>query len=227
MSEFERELVKIIKFKNTDYADRQDYLAALARAADKWFAAKDKDQKIFDNLDDGLQGWFEEAITAMNTRPPAAIPDFPDRELEEPEPESDEEVEDENNDDAQPDAGVDDTGNAPVTAEPQVGTVEAEPDPNVGDGKKAKKAKKAKSDKKTTRYDNIDGSKDRYGITIGTKTAEAVKLYEKGTTAKEIDEKIGGRHYNVLVRLAREGHRVEKQPGGGFKLTHKDDLKKE
>ncbi len=216
MSDFERELVKIIKFKSTDYADRQDYLAALARAADKWFAAKDKDQSIFDSLDDGLQGWFEGAITAMNTRPPAAIPDFPDLEVMEPiEP-------------AEEDENVDE-GAADTTEEAEVAVPEASSKADSTGGEapapKAKKAKKPKVDK-ATRYDDLTGEKNRYGVTLGTKTHDAIMMYEKGCTSKDIDKALEGKHYNILRRLAKEGHRVEKLPGGVFKLTHKDDLDK-
>lgn len=218
MSDFEKELVSIIKFRPNDYKDRQDYLAALARAADKWFAAKDKDQKIFDGLEDGLQGWFEDAITAMNSRPPTTIPDFPDLELEEPEAEA-EPDEEEDADDENVDSGAGDSDQevqADVEASGQDTEVTA---PEA-------KTKKAKKEKSPTRYDGITGHKDRYGITIGTKKHEAAKMYERGTTAVELMAALGGRHYNMLRELAKDGHRVEKLAGGGFKLTHKSDIPK-
>jgi hypothetical protein len=77
-----------------------------------------------------------------------------------------------------------------------------------------------------TRYDDLTGEKDRFGVVIGTKTHEAVKMYEAGTTAKELYEKLEGRFYNILSKLQSDGHMVEKLAGGLWKLTHKDDLKK-
>lgn len=87
---------------------------------------------------------------------------------------------------------------------------------------RAQRGAKNKVDPK--RYETITGEKDRYGITLGTKTADAVALYEKGATAKDIQDKVGGKHYNVLKRLEKEGHKVEKLEGGIWKLTHVDDV---
>ena len=65
----------------------------------------------------------------------------------------------------------------------------------------------------TTRYDNMTGEKDRYGVIDGSKTHDAVMMYEKGATSKEIENKLGGRYYNILHTLEQRGHRVEKLPG--------------
>lgn len=215
MSEFERELVTLIRFKPNDYRDRQDYLAALARAADKWFAVKDKDQAIFDGLEDGLAAWFEEAITAMNHKD--TIPEFPDRELEEPFVEAPEEEEADENTDAE-------------EAEPQ-GAVAGASSPSevvqpatTPDSETPKAAKKPKPEK--SRYEMMSGVKDRYGCFIGTKLYDAVQMYERGTTAKELLEVLGGRYYNVLQRLKKDGHEVVPRPEGGFKVTHKADVEK-
>lgn len=213
MSEFEKELVTLIRFKPNDYHDRQDYLAALARAADKWFAVKDKDQAIFDGLEDGLAGWFEEAITAMNHKD--TIPEFPDRELEEPMTAPDEEEEAENADnEAEP---VPTEGGDAATAAVDEGKA-ADP---VAPKPKTKKEKSPPS-----RYDTISGIKDRFGVVVGTKTHDAVLMYERGTTVRELAATIGGKHYNILNRLKKLGHTVVPRPEGGFKLTHRDDVEK-
>ncbi len=81
-----------------------------------------------------------------------------------------------------------------------------------------------KAEAKDRDYTKLTGERDRYGVIKGTKTAEAVAMYETGASARDIDDKIGGRHYNVLKRLQTEGHRVEKFENGKFKLTHKDDV---
>lgn len=220
MSEFEKELVSLVKFRPSDYKDRQDYLAALARHADKWFQKHDRDQTIFDGLDDDLVNWFDGAITAMNSRPPSPIPDFPDLELE-PEGITAEELEDDESD------GDESGGEEAALSDNPTGSGEGGPsNPEVESvEEQAPKARKPRKTKEPTRYDDLDGSKDRYGITIGTKTHEAVKMFEKGATGKEIDKAIGGAHFNILRKLAKEGHVIERQSGGIFKITHKDDLK--
>src|ERR1700692_2793784 len=98
MSDYEKQVVKLIKFKPNDYADHQDYLAALIRATDKWLAKHDPKGDIFAGWDDGLANWFDLAASAMNSK--GTIPDFPDREVEEPiEPDAEDEESTEDQDD--------------------------------------------------------------------------------------------------------------------------------
>jgi len=75
-------------------------------------------------------------------------------------------------------------------------------------------------------YTEIPGTKDRYGLYIGTKTHDAVMMYEKGCTTAELRDKLDGRFYNILRILEGKGHHVERFPGGIFKITHKEDLAK-
>lgn len=219
MSDLEKEVVSLVKFRG-DYPVRQDYLAALLRATDKWLTKNDKSGDIFDNWDDGLATWYSDGIRAMHNKD--VIPDFPDLELEEPVIEP---VEDE--DDTTEEAEQEST---PVEGGTTVGSSEEiEEIPHSGDSEvpvpsKPKKAKKVKVSRIPTQYDEMTGEKDKFGITIGTKSHQAVLLYEQGTTAKEILTKVGGRHYNILTKLEKDGHKVDKRPGGGFKLTHKDEV---
>lgn len=76
-----------------------------------------------------------------------------------------------------------------------------------------------------TRYDDVTGEMDRYGVMINTKTHDAVLMYEKGTTSKGLTDKLGGRFYNILRKLSEQGHLVERSPEGVFTLTHRDDIK--
>jgi len=78
----------------------------------------------------------------------------------------------------------------------------------------------------TPDYDAIDGTRDRFGIIKGTKTAEAVRMYSKGCTSRDIIAALGARYYNILRKLESEGHVVEKKPGGFWTLIHKDDIGK-
>lgn len=77
-------------------------------------------------------------------------------------------------------------------------------------------------------YANLDPEKkDRFGITVGTKTSMAVAMYEKGCTAKDILDALGGRFYNILKQLAKEGHKVIKDEDTKvWQLIHKDDVPK-
>ncbi len=231
MSEYEQELVELIHFKSQDYPDRQDYLAALLRAADRWLKKHDPESDIFSTWDDDLCNWMDTAIRAMNAKD--IIPDFPDAEEDTEDAETEEETVDEPN----PEAEADPTPADPVSVaggqadelEPATAGADA-PGNNPGTSEtehpQLKKGKKPKRELMPTRYDNLTGEKDRYGVIIGTKTYDAVKMYEHGTTARELQEKIGGRFYNILQKLAKDGHKVEKRAGGGFKITHKDDLMK-
>ena len=74
-------------------------------------------------------------------------------------------------------------------------------------------------------YENLSGEIDRFGLYLGTKTQKAVEMYEKGCTAKEIMDNLGGRFYNILKKLKGKGHKVTKD-GPIWKLTHKDDVGK-
>jgi hypothetical protein len=104
---------------------------------------------------------------------------------------------------------------------------EAEPEDDDADEAVAPKVQKPKQSNKRTPYDDLSGEKDRYGLFYGTKTQQAVVLYEKGATCKQVEMELNGRHRNILKRLAKEGHRVEKLEGGVFRVTHIDDVAKE
>lgn len=238
MSEVEQELVKITGFKSPGKkTSRQDYLAGLARAVS---ALSDDD---FDNVSNEAAAWHEAAVDAMNDE--KDLPEFDELETEEPdedqEEQSDDEAESENEaEEAAEDAAVSSEEDEPEgESESEEEAEEPEPEPKpktkkaangvagktIAASKTPKKAPEAKA-KGDPRYDKLTGEKNRYGIIIGTKTHDALMLYEKGTTAAQLNEEVGGRFYNVLTRMKAEGHKVEKREGGIWKLTHKDDLKK-
>jgi hypothetical protein len=90
---------------------------------------------------------------------------------------------------------------------------------------KAARAAPVKKPQKPIDYTKLTGDRDKFGVVIGTKTHEAVKMYEKGATGAQIVDALGGRHYNILTKLTEQGHRVEKLDGGVWKLTHRDAIK--
>jgi hypothetical protein len=215
MSEIETEILKVSKLRKRadEYDNRQDYLAAVLRSFDKVAA---KDESVANTIGDDAYSWYEEAATAMNAK--RTIPDFPDLELEDPGPD---EIEEEELSEFEDDEAV-------VDATEDSG--EAEDDDNEAE-KPAKAAAppvkaKPKKEKTKTQYDDLTGEKDRFGVIVGTKASQALKMFERGATMKEIKNEVGGgTQYNLLTRMTKEGHLVEKQAGGVWKLTHKDNVK--
>lgn len=237
MSEIEQELRKAWKMrkKEDDFDSRQDYLVALIRGFD---IACSKDDDLFDTISQEAADWFNAATEARNKK--NEIDDFPDLEAEvaeEAEDEPEDEAEAEADDDAEEaeDEAADESEEAAESDEELTASEEAEAE-SENEEAEAQAAKKAKGKKpaakqpkkkrEPTGYERITGEKDRFGIIKGTKSSVAVGLYEKGASAKDIKEATGGKHYNVLTKLSKEGHKLEKLPGGIFRLTHKDDIVK-
>ncbi len=77
------------------------------------------------------------------------------------------------------------------------------------------------------RYDAITGEKDKWGITKGTKTSDAMDMLEQGCSMAEVTDKLGGKYYNALRDAVKDGHLVEKQENGKIKLTHKTETEKD
>lgn len=233
MTPFEQQFVDTVRFDKEvdDFRDRQDYLAAILRKGDQWFV---KHSKAFDGLPEELADWFNEGIDKLNAKDEIdEFPDYVEEALEETEAEAEaEEVEttDEEGENGSVGAtpssetgvgeGVaagdnEERGNG-VPVEPvHEGGTEGDPPPVKGKGKRLRPPPR--------NYIDLTGEKDRFGIIKGTKTSDAMAMFEKGATAREIDEKIGGRFYNKLNALAKEGHQVVRN-GDVFKLTHKDDV---
>lgn len=223
----EQELVKAAKFRGTQ-DDRQDYLAALVRKLEK------VSEDTFNDLSDGAADWYDAAALAINKKD--EIPDFT------PEPD---EVQAVNGAadvvDAEPELpGADpaetDPGDEPEP-EPEVehGETEQEAPKAVSKAKRGRPAKpkdgevkegafKVKAKATPERFAKMTGAKDKFGVVAGTKASEAMAMFEKGATAIQVHEAISGKFMNTLKRLKELGHKVEKQPGGKWKLTHKNDL---
>jgi hypothetical protein len=200
----EAELVKSTKYKPKEGANRQEYLAGLLHNIDNKLS-----DAAYDKLSEEAVDWHRAAVKAFEDEKP--IPEFEGADSGTTDTEPDHQNANDDSEDRTSDEETSDAEPAEVAA--------------VVGSRKA--SKKPKSEPKTkVDYDAITGEKDRYGITIGTKTHLAVKLYEKGASLKQVEEEIGGRHYNILMRLTKEGHTVEKMGGGIWKITHKDDPKK-
>jgi hypothetical protein len=71
----------------------------------------------------------------------------------------------------------------------------------------------------------VTSEMDKFGIQKNSKASQAVAMFEKGASMKQIKEKLGGPQNNILLRLQREGHLVERYDGL-IKVTHKDEIPK-
>lgn len=225
MSEYEKQVIQLTKFKPADYADHQDYIAALVRHTDLWLQKHDKTGAIFDGWDNALADWFDEVVHILNDGE-GPLPDFPDRlepiidipPVEDPEPPI-------------PEGGVPEPPAEEPLPQYTADDVPIEPPPIPGTagalipGKSKKWGVKINT-RIPTPYDYLSGERDRYGIIVGTKTHDAVLMYERGTSARELLKALGGRHYNILGRLQRDGHKVVRLANHRFRVTHRDDVAK-
>ena len=208
MSAIEKELLSVTKIKPEKYDERQDMLAAIIR-----YAALDANNKSkisdsdYDNLSDESVAWIETGAKALDKK--KTIPDFPDKESDNEHTEG-EGTSEELDEEAQP------THSQPKDA------VEADDEGTEGEQGQSTDSGTQKVKRQKTRYDGITGEKDKYGIIVGTKSAEAIKMFEKGRTMAQVTEAIEGTYYNLLRKLVKEGHLLEKLEGSVLKLTHKD-----
>jgi hypothetical protein len=166
----------------------------------------------FNSLSDDSNKWFNDAVRAMNNR--KDLPEFPD--VEETESEGT---------DAR---GVQDS--APEEGEAEV----EETKPTSKKEKAAPKTEHKRRQKGTPprklEHAEIDTDAatgdhpqvDAYGVVKGSKNAAAVSMLEKGCRMSDITHSIGGTYYNLVERLRKAGHAVEKGANGHIKLTHKD-----
>lgn len=239
----ERELIEASGYKaRRKFDDRQDYLSSILNSVMK---LSDDD---FDNLTDEATEWANAAVEARNSK--QDIPDFDEvieevpLEADEDEDETEEDPDDEgddaetDNDDAEDDdeddtddADGDDT--AAVTAVDSVGRdeeVERGENPRRGTAKAAtskpspKKPVKAAASKKPAKRssDDEDVVLDKWGCMEGSKNSCALALFEKGATAREVKEVLGGTYYNILKKCVENGHTLEKD-GAIIKIIHKDE----
>ncbi len=246
ISPVETELVKYCKFKGTQGRDRQEYLENLVKAIDRY---AEKHEDAFFELSDAATMWFNQAVEATHNR--QDLPDFPlngtvaappkpEPVEDEDDPEDDDDLQ-HNEDGAGEDAGPtqedpDQDARLPLNMvsdnpddEAAAAEAEAEAANEAVEAAAAKpkktRAKKPKSDAVPSRYQFVTGEKDEYGIVKGTKTSEAIKLYEQGATVRQVSDKLGGKYYNILGIVATRGHKVEKGPDGVWTVTHKDRIK--
>jgi hypothetical protein len=84
---------------------------------------------------------------------------------------------------------------------------------------KPKRKRKLKPSETTS----ITGEMDTYGIAIGTKAHIVAEMFTQGCTMKDVKDVLGSTYYNLLKRLEKSGHKVERN-GHFIKLIHKDNV---
>lgn len=248
MHDIEREIIKITKYKvQRKFADRQDYLKSLFTAVQKLsdddFDELTDDAAVWANAcveahnsqRDGDLPDFDEVGEDADDEEDAG-----DDELD---PE-DEESDDDDASDDKDEALVDDDGHENGDDRDSVAAVDDEKaadaqdnDEEVEVSKPAKKGKGAsKPAKKVVAAPKVkekpepkikqkpvdleeDVVLDKWGCMEGSKNSQALGMFEKGATAKEIKDAIGGTYYNILRKMVEQGHKLEKN-GAVMKLTH-------
>src|SRR5258706_13719697 len=240
VSVIEKELVDTASFEPRRDYERQDYLAALARAINE--VSEDE----FDCLSVEAQDWFNEAVRALNKK--QDLPEFHDAGAAADEP--DEEVDEDETAD-EPDEKVEEL--EPEAPEEEKVEEPRPPDQKFAFDKPRKKTKKSakveaakgaikevrrhkgqparKLDHPVIRHpppdakpEDLDIVFDEFGLVIGTKNHAAAAMLIEGCRMADVTESIGGTYYNMLRRLVAQGHLLEKNANGMLKLTCKDAL---
>lgn len=147
----------------------------------------------FNTLSTEATEWFNDAVSAINNR--KDLPEFPD-------------VEEDEGDNSEPES------EKPVVKAKEK---EAKRRPK---GVPPRKLEHPKVDPQQG-IDNFET--DRYGVVKGSKNAAAIAMFEQGCRMSDVTASIGGTYYNLLERLRKQGHTVEKGANGMTKLSHKDD----
>lgn len=215
-TEVQKELVEAAGFEPTKNYQRQDYLAALARAVNEI------PEEDFDGLSVEAQDWFNAAVKALNKK--QELPEFPDAEAEgneaaEDNP-TDDNLEDDTSDEAVEEAPPKKVakGKKPAKAEPPEGEVEDEAEEAPPKKTKGKAPRKLEHP--------AVGELDHFGINVNAKGHAAAAMLEKGCRMADVTASIGGTYYNLLGRLLKDGHKLEKAANGYLQLVHKDNVKK-
>jgi len=200
MHDIERELVEATGYEvKRKFANRQDYLGSILNAVLKL------SNEDFDELTDEAAAWANAAVEAKNARS-QELPDF-----DEVEP-----------DDGEGDDAADDESDS-AGGEPDGTDIDPEAQPEAVEVAPTK-AKKAPKPKKTEpELDEEDVVLDKWGSMEGSKNSQALAMFEKGATTKEVKDAIGGTYYNILKKAVEKGHKLEKE-GSLLKLTHSSDL---
>lgn len=223
MSVVEKEIVEATAFDPPkEYANRQDYLAALARAVDNL------DDETFDGLSNEATDWFNTSVRAMNNK--KKLPDFEGAEEEPAEEEVDPETGEITEEHAEAEEMVEEAEEAP-TPPPKAkkpAAKAAKPEKAAAPARRPKGVPPKKLDHPPIERneDPETFELDEFGSVRGSKNSAAAAMLKKGCRMADVTESIGGTYYNLVQRLVKQGHHLEKSSNGMLKLTHKDEAPK-
>lgn len=249
MHNTESELIRVTSYKaRKKFDNRQDYLGSITNAmlkldpleygkmtpttcdwCDAAIAALNNKEDIpdFDEVTASVDADSEDEATDK-IPPEEEAADSPEAEDDAPGDDEDDPVEDYEEtaeDDASADVVDDDAPDEeaePVKkpakkAAKKVAKTKAEKLPSKGPSVPLKR--QGPHDKRVDRDEDV--VLDKFGCMEGSKNSNALKMFEKGATAKEIKTALGGTYYNILKKQQKLGHLIEKE-GAIIKLTHKD-----
>ncbi|KAH0548325.1 hypothetical protein GP486_007987 [Trichoglossum hirsutum] len=240
MHDIERELIEITGYKvKRDFENRQDYLRSLFTSVQQ---LTDDD---FDTLSLPAAKWANTCVEVHNNNRQDDLPDFD--EIDDSEDPEEDEVDEEAEDEPDEDEPSEDEDPEDEESEDEESEDEAEPEPEddepledeVEEPKPIKKKPKpakveaAKAPKKvvtkappkakkTTNDDEEEVTLDKWGCMAGSKNSQALALFEQGATAAEVSAAIGGTYYNILSKMAKQGHKINKV-GAVIQITHMFD----
>lgn len=235
MHDVERELIKVTGYKaQRKFDDRQDYLKSILNSVMK---LTDDD---FDSLSDDAATWANSAVEMHNSKNGGELPDFDEAEAVD-DTEGDDDTEAEGSEDDEPEDDVEGTeDDAETEDEPSDEPDEEADEPEEKPTKKSKAKTKAAPPEKPAKAKEKPASAklpkppkkpkneedvvlDKWGCMEGSKNSQALNLFEKGATTKEVKDKIGGTYYNILGKMVEKGHKMSKD-GAIITLTHKSSL---
>lgn len=151
---------------------------------------------------------------------PDSAPDSADDDDTDGDVEDDEEVDDEVDDEVEDDEPEPEPEPKPkkkVAAAPVHKMKVPPPEP-----KRERVTKKKLHNRNPRAHEDEDVVLDKWGCMEGSKNSRALAMFEKGATAKEIKDSLGGTYYNILKKMVQDGHTVEKE-GAVIKLIHQSE----
>lgn len=237
MHAIERELIKASGYTaRKKYTNRQDYLGSILNAVLKL------SDDAFDALSDEAATWANSAVEAKNAK--QDIDDFDETVVDDETADTDDDdtgVDDSDDSDSDDDADTDDDGDDTDSVDDDTDADEDEDEKPSKRKVKAKAEKPAKTKppakektkakaapqkgKRPPQFDKDDVDLDKFGSMKGSKNSQALAMFEKGATTKEVKEALGGTYYNILKRCVEQGHVLDKK-GAVITLTHKDEVGK-
>ena len=252
MHKVENEIISASGFEpRKKYADRQDYLKSLLLAVTKmdeedfdglsddaaaWanhcvaiYNAGDKEEypdfdedEVYNTSDAEDEDEPEEEAEEETEEPEAEEPETDDDSEEEDEPEEDEpeeaEEEPETEEEPEPEPEVKKPPKKPAKVKVK--------EPTAAQKKRVAQGAKDKvpPPKKKPAPRDGDAELDKWGCIVGSKNSEALAMFEKGATSREVKLELGGTFYNLLGKMVKNGHTMEKE-GAFIKIIHKDAKK--